>query len=75
MNTVKVLDVKVNATWLQELFKSIAVADSDFVSNDKESYVNGRIDSLYELLDDKEFALSIKEQAIEDNHVVGNGGM
>ena len=70
MNTVKVLDIQVNAIWLKELFKSIAVADSDFVSNDKESYVNGRIDSLYELLDDKEFALSIKEQAIEDNHVV-----
>lgn len=70
METVQILDVKVRKSWLQELFKSIAEKDAEFVSHNKNSYINGRIDGLYDSLNDEEFALSIKEQAFEDCQVI-----
>ena len=70
IKTVEILDKKISASWLQWLFESIAINESEFVETDKGSYINGKIDSLYESLEDETFAQSIIEDAEENGAII-----
>jgi hypothetical protein len=65
------LHIEVPSNWLKETLKNWAEQDSKGVENDVETYIEGRIEHLYENLEeDKYFATEIYNLASEENKIL-----
>lgn len=65
------LHIEVSSEWLKETLKNWATQDAKDVENDKENYISGRTEHLYENLEeDKYFATEIYDIALEENKIL-----
>jgi hypothetical protein len=65
--------IEVSSEWLKETLKNWATQDAKDVESDKENYISGRTEHLYENLEeDKYFATEIYDIAFEENKILNS---
>lgn len=66
----KQIQFEVSSKWLWDVLQDWAEADALDVKENKESYINGRTQHLYEQLENDIFAKNVYELAIEEGVIL-----
>lgn len=66
----KQIQFEVSSTWLWDVLQDWAEADALDVKENKEAYIRGRTEHLYEQLENEIFAKNIYELAIEEGVIL-----